>query len=374
MNGVGKISILHVILLTMTVIGLRNHVTLIPSILQVGGRDSWLSVILAAIFTLPWLFLLLYIHKKSNQQSYREWLQQKLGKFFSTVILYSIAFFLVIMAAFTIIETIHWVSATFLVDTPPLLLLLVYSLLCISLATMSIETIAILNAIVLMVVIILGFFVGFTNFQVKEYELLLPFLEHGMDPVVKTMVYPASGYVEVLMFLFIQHQYKDRIRWYHFIIILILLVWLTLGPLIGAIIEFGPTEAAKQNYPAYEEWGLTRMGRYIEHLDFFSIYQWLTGAFVRIGFILFVVVQLLNFTGKKKRIWFILAPFFFIVSWSLTFIGDSMFQKIKGHYFVIANLSFFIFLSVIFMIIALVSKKTSKKGKVKTFKTESGEQ
>ena len=49
---------------------------------------------------------------------------------------------------------------------------------------------------------------------------------------------------------------------------LAILVGLTLGPLIGAITEFGPNEATKQRYPAYEEWGLVTIGRYIEHLDF----------------------------------------------------------------------------------------------------------
>ncbi len=74
------------------------------------------------------------------------------------------------------------------------------------------------------------------------------------------------------MLLFLQHQIKGRIRWYHFTIILIILMGLTMGPLIGAITEFGPSEAAKQRYPAYEEWGLVTIGRYIEHLDFFSLF------------------------------------------------------------------------------------------------------
>ena len=82
------------------------------------------------------------------------------------------------------------------------------------------------------------------------------------------MIFPASGFIELLMLLFLQHQFKERIRWYHFAIMLAILVGLTLGPLIGAITEFGPNEAAKQRYPAYEEWGLVTIGRYIEHLDF----------------------------------------------------------------------------------------------------------
>ncbi|MDF2067867.1 hypothetical protein [Bacillus sp. Cr_A10] len=41
--SVGQISILHIIFLSMTVIGLKNHVTILPPILQVVGRDGWIK-------------------------------------------------------------------------------------------------------------------------------------------------------------------------------------------------------------------------------------------------------------------------------------------------------------------------------------------
>ena len=97
--------------------------------------------------------------------------------------------------------------------------------------------------------------------QVKDYDLLRPFLEHGLQPALTSAVFPASGFVELLLFLFIQHKVKDRFRWYHFAIMLLILMGLTIGPTMGAITEFGPIEAAKQRYPAYEEWGLGSIGR-----------------------------------------------------------------------------------------------------------------
>ena len=106
-------------------------------------------------------------------------------------------------------------------------------------------------------------------------------------------------------------------------------MFLTLGPFIGAITEFGHEEAAKQRYPAYEEWGLVTIGRYFEHVDFLSIYQWLSGTFIRIGFLLFIVIDLLNMNGKRKKIWMWIAPGFMLISLSLYFISDSTFEKIR---------------------------------------------
>ena len=89
MKKSNPISILHVIFLSMTVIGMKNHVTILPPLLQVGGRDGWASVVLATLVMLPWGILLLYIHKKSNQEPIRYWLKEKIGKVNSFIFLYT---------------------------------------------------------------------------------------------------------------------------------------------------------------------------------------------------------------------------------------------------------------------------------------------
>ena len=373
MKSIGPISILHVIFLSMTVIGLKNHVTILPPLLNEVGRDGWISVIFSAITLLPWLFLLVYIHTKTNQEPLKDWLKQKIGNIGSTIVIYSAATFLLVISAFTMVETLQWVNTTFLPQTPVILLLVIYVILCILLASTNIQTIVIVNVFVLFGVVVFGFFVAFTNIQVKDYELLRPFFEHGFQPILKGMIYPASGFVELMILLFIQHQIKDRMRWYHFAIMLFILMGLTIGPLIGAITEFGPIEAAKQRYPAYEEWGLVTLGRFIEHLDFLSIYQWLTGTFIRVGFLLYVVVDLLNMTGDNKRIWQMLAPPFFFICLPLIILNENIFLKIKGDYILTTTFVFFFILSIFLGIVAFMSEKSSKKHKTDKQDIESGE-
>lgn len=373
MKGVGSISILHVIFLSMTVIGLKNHVTIIPPLLDVVGRDGWASVIMSAVIIFFWLFFLVYIQKKTNQEPIRDWLDGKIGKTGSTIVIYIIAIFLFILAAFTMVETLQWVNTTFLPQTPVTILLLIYTTLCIFLVTTSLQTIVILNVFVLFGVVVFGFFVAFTNIQVKDYELLRPFFEHGFQPVIKGMIYPASGFIELIILLFLQHQFKDRIRWYHFGIMLFILMGLTLGPLMGAVAEFGPTEAAKQRYPAYEEWGLVSIGRYIEHLDFFSIYQWLTGTFIRVSFLLYVIADLFKMTGDPKQIWRMIAPPFFLLCLPLIILNENIFLKVKGNYILTVTFVFFFLLSIFFLLVAFFSGKSSKKGQPEKQEMESGE-
>lgn len=358
MKSIGSISLLHIIFLTMTFIGLKNHVTIIPSLLNGAGRDAWISVLLATLLIIPWLLLPLYTLKKLQDESVRQYLLKRYPRF-GNAFIYVIVFYLIFMAAITMHETLQWVSTTFLINTPFLLLFFFFTFVCFLLATSSILTITMVNVIVLFVVVVLGFFVAFVNIQVKDYSLLMPFLEHGFTPVFASMLYPASGFVEIYLLLFIQQHFKTKLKYSHLLIMLLLLLGLTMGPLMGAIAEFGPVEAAKQRYPAYEEWRIASIGSYINHVDFFSIYQWLTGAFVRISFILFIAIELIGFTGQKKEIWKYIVPIFVFVSLPLFLLDDSIFSKWKGQYFLISTTIFFFLLSIILFI--LVNHKSKQK-------------
>ncbi|WP_301110079.1 endospore germination permease [Sporosarcina sp.] len=360
MKQTGSISILHVIFLSMTVIGLKNHVTIIPSLLEDAGRDGWISILLAAVMVFPLIFLFIYIHRVTNRQHIGDWLASAIGTVPAVSVRYITAFYLLIMAAFTLAEALHWITATFLPNTPLVPMLLIYCILCILLVTTDLQTIVMVNALVLSFVVVLGFFVAITNIQVKNYEMLRPFLEHGFQPVLLSAAYPASGFLELMLLLFLQHQVKDRIRWYHFAIMLFILVGLTTGPLIGAITEFGPEEARQQRYPAYEEWGLVAIGRFFNHVDFLSIYQWLTGAFIRIGLLLYIAVDLLKWTGDKKRIWNVIGPAFFFMSLSLFLLSEYTFLKLKGEYLLISTLTFLLLLTILLTIAAFLSRKASK--------------
>ncbi|MBO0993536.1 GerAB/ArcD/ProY family transporter [Bacillus sp. SD088] len=356
----GAISVIHVILLSMTFIGLKNHVTILPSLLSRAGRDGWISVLFATLLILICVFLLLYTHKKTEQKEIKQWLDEKLGKVWSTIFHIIIALFLMLLAAFTMRETLQWINATFLIETPIWSLLIIYMVLCIMLALSSLRTILILNALVLFGVVVFGFFVAMVNIQVKDYTLILPILENGFQPVLKGMVYPASGMIEVVFFLFLQHKIKGRIRFIHYLIIIGIIMGLTLGPLVGAITEFGPDEAVKQLYPAYEEWGIVSIGRFIEHLDFLSIYQWLTGAFIRVGLLLYFVIHLSNFHKKQKKIWFLMTPVFLIICLLLLNIEDHTFIKLQEHYFLPLTFVILLIVSLFYALVAFITTRNRR--------------
>lgn len=366
MKTTASFNMVHIILLCMTVIGLKNHVTILPPLLREAGRDGWMSVLLVIAPMLVWVFLLLVIHKNSKQANLRDWLEQQIGKVGSSIVLFIIIFSFLTLAAVTMRETLQWINATFLPDTPIILHLILYSILCITLVATSLRTILATNVIVLFGVIVLGYFVAFTNLQVKEFKLLLPLMEHGIEPVVKGMIYPASGFAELLLILLLQHKVKGQIRYFHYVIIIFIFTNLTIGPLVGAITEFGPDEAAKQRYPAYEEWGLVTLGRFFENLDFLSIYQWLTGAFIRMSVFLYVIADLLRINQQPKKIWKWIGPAFFISCSALLLLKDNTFIHLQGNFIMPITFFLFFMLTLFLWIVALVSKKTTRRIKHET--------
>ncbi len=360
MNTNNKISVLHMVLLFTTATGLKNHVIIIPALLNSAGRDAWISVCIAFVLSLAWGILLFYIYKSLNGEHITLWLEKNVGKIFTNILVYFMALYLLIMAVTTLKETILWTNASYLIATPSFVLTLVFLLPCMLAALTNIRTIIITNFFFLALVIVFGYFVAFTTMEFKDYSLLLPVLEHGYEPVIKAIAYQGSGMSEMFMFLFLQHKFQSKFKYRHFLITALILSYLTLGPLTGAIIEFGPKQAAMQRYPAYEEWGLARLGSYIEHVDYLSIYQWLTGAFIRITLLIFFIRVILNKQSKKANVWIVIGTTVIVAVIVLIPIDKHMFFELLNRLLLPMTLYFFASLSIILAVI--VWKSHRKKG------------
>src|SRR5690625_2528549 len=146
-----------------------------------------------------------------------------------------ISIYLIIIAGVTLKETIIWTNVSYLIQTPVPVITILFAIPCLLAVLTSLRTIVITNFFFLFFVVIFGFFVAFTNTQFKNFALLFPMLEHGVTPIFRAMVYQGSGMIEMIVILFYQHKFQSRFTYWHFIILGILLSWLTLGPLVGAI-------------------------------------------------------------------------------------------------------------------------------------------
>lgn len=366
----GKISTVQLSLIMMTAVGLKNHVTILPHLLPSAKRDGWISVLLAFGLIMIWCLLLFYIHKSTGQTNIFVWVETNIGKAPGRMLSIVISICFASLAAVSLKEMVVWTKVSYLPVTPPIFEIILFTGFCFFLASTNIQTIAITNTFVLFAVILFGFFVAIANIQFKNYSLLQPILEHGWSPVFSGMIYPLSGLIELIAILFMQQKVHGKIKYKVFALNTIILTWLILGPLIGSITEFGPLEASRQKYPAFEQWGLVTLGRFIEHLDFLSIYQWLTGAFIRVSFLLFLSLEVLSIKKPlNKTILLIVYSVMLIVSNSFSFSDVILYYIIKT---IVLPVTFWFFLafSILLSIFVLFSNRKKRRSSSDVQKNE----
>ncbi|MEB3103424.1 GerAB/ArcD/ProY family transporter [Ferviditalea candida] len=348
-----KISLLQAYIILLLAIGILDHVIMIPLLLSASGRDAWISVIAVLLVSPVWIGCLSYIIRDMRGEAFKDWLRRHFGSFLASCLIVIYSSFLWIMGALSLKDTITWALVSYMPQTPVFVLAAATLTGCLFAAYAGIYSIAIVSGILLPFVVLLGDLVMTANFQFKNYRLLFPMLEYGTLPVLKGIPYAAGGFLELMMITLFQHRLSKKPGFKSLMLVSILLAGLTLGPLVGAIALFGPDEAANQRYPAYEQWRMVRLGEYVEHVDFFSIYQWLSGTFVRVSLSLYLLAEI--WRVKRRLVLMICAALLMLVATTAP-ISDMAFLRFLEHFYFPIFCYFIVTMTIIFVLKIWMSK------------------
>lgn len=333
-SGNDNIKLLSAYCVIILAIGLMNHVMVIPPLLKAATRDAWISVLAVLLPYLVWATILYFIMKQTKQHAILDWLHVRYGLVVSWLFRSFFVMYLFVIGTMTVKETASWTHASYLPRTPTIVVGATLVLLCGYAAYAGFRAIAIASGLLLPFVIVFGDFVMSANLPKKNYSLLTPMMENGIAPVLQGCLYVGGGLAELIVLLLIQHHLTSKVRLWSLWTLCAFLILLVLSPVTGAIAEFGPYEAAELRYPAFEEWRLVSVGKYIRHVDFLSIYQWLSGAFARIALAIFILVELLA-AGRKKRtkaVWAILLSLSILIVASLPLSDMQYLRLLKNYY------------------------------------------
>ncbi|MEK8131309.1 endospore germination permease [Paenibacillus filicis] len=351
------------VMIIMTFVGLMNHVLIIPVMLDAARRDAWVSALVSVLPYMLWIAMLAYIVRSSGQKPMAAWIRSQGGRASDLIIRILLGGYLLIVMLITLKDTIFWAKDSYLPETPTVVLCLLLCLLCFFAARSGFMAIAVITGILLPIIVLLGFFVGIGNAPNKDYSFLFPIFEHGYIPMLQGCVPALAGFGELTLFLFIQHHVSTRVRFVHLALTGLILVGLTLGPVTGAIAEFGTNEAIKQRYPVFEQWKLLIIAHNIERLDFLSIYQWYAGAFVRISTSLCIFAEWTGMTRstRRKDIGMLAVLSVLSVSALYPFTDNAFYLWLKNQYFWGA-LGLLILITIWLYVLARLSKR--KEGRV----------
>ncbi|MBB6669229.1 GerAB/ArcD/ProY family transporter [Cohnella nanjingensis] len=350
---VGRISIITTVLLS---VGLLNHVIILPLLFDASGRDAWVAILATTVVMMIWLLAVYRIVRDIGTQHVLDWLQEKGGSITKFIIVGFVCAFLLGSSIVTTVDTMTWGTSSYLPSTPSLVTSVVFVLLCAFAAYQGLHIIVYISCILLPVVIVLGFFVAGANSSRKDYDQLFPVLEHGYAPIWDGMVVVGSGFAELLIFALLQSYTAKPFNPLHLYITGAIVAILCFGPVVGATTEFGVYEATSLRFPAYAQWRLVRIGKYIEHVDFFAIFQWLSGAFIRTAATLCLLLDLLNFRTPGRRIGGLVVLGIVLVAINAYPFGDALQYRFFGRWMPI-SLVVMLLLSVYLFVLAGVRRK-----------------
>nr|WP_240338354.1 endospore germination permease [Peribacillus alkalitolerans] len=341
--------------------GLLNHVILIPNLLTAAGRDSWVSVICAYPISILFIWLVHFIVKNSPKEGFFSFISNRLGRIFSTILSLPLIMYLFLSSYVTLRDLMIWLNAYFLAESSVFLINVLLVSACLLVTLSGIKTMAISSGFLLPIVMLLGILISVINTSVKDPSLLLPVMSDGYAPILKGCFYVFSGLFEIYLVILLQPFSQEPIKFRQLLILLTILTGLIMGPLTASIMEFGPSESVNFRYPAYEQWRVLSIGEYINHLDFFALYQWLSGALIRIGLFMYLIGAL--FTQKRQQYrlnWKLVALLYLLLFGLMTI-------KFETYYFYQAIYRYFLPASMLFFLIqilisALIIKVLMKKG------------
>ncbi|MEQ7050200.1 endospore germination permease [Paenibacillaceae sp. P-4] len=350
--------------------GLMNHVTVIPLLLREAHKDGWISVLIALVLALCWIpLLLITVRAKPNRPlPLFSWVHSLGGSLAAWMVTTLIIVYLFFSAFVTLEDTATWTKISYLPNTPTTVIAGALILLSLSSALIGIHSIAICAGILLPIVIILGYVVMSANFQYKDYSLIFPIFEHGISPIINGLILIGAGMAELILIIFLLPHMSSKPRFRGMSTLAFILAGLTIGPYIGSIANFGIVNASFMRYPAFEQWRIVTAGKYIEHLDFLSIYQWLSGSFIRIALAIFLIIDAIPHRSHHTRIGVGVATAAIIFLAVVVYRDDIQFVNLLRIIYFPSVTYLLVFLSVIFAFLTYNRQRRYKGGIVRETK------
>ncbi|MED3562146.1 endospore germination permease [Bacillus xiapuensis] len=348
----------HIYILIIMSTGFMVHVLLHPVVLTSSRRDSWVSIIGSIVPFIIWTLIIYFVYKKFENKDIFA-LLHSINPFIKYGICIFFAAYFFMTAFITFNYTFNFLKVNYAYDLPNFFIVLPLLLVCFFASYKGIRVISTMAFLLLPAVSMFGVLVAIGNMKYKDYTLLLPIFENGYKDFFRGIIYTCSSFFEIIYFLFLVPFMKDRIKakWLLFTSIVIFI--LALGPLVGGIAEFGAEEARNFTVPAFSEWKLVTVGIHITRLDFLAVFQWLSGAFIRVSLSLFIAKQL--FSNKEKNKWvlpilYVLLMVSVLIPWDF----DSFYYFLYRIYFPVSMVFLFISLG-LFLLLSRIKGSASQE-------------
>ncbi|WP_226530660.1 GerAB/ArcD/ProY family transporter [Metabacillus niabensis] len=271
-------------------------------------QDAWLAILLALIGGILLFLIYFTLFKQHPNKTLTEYLEVILGKYIGKIVAFIYILYFFYIAGRVLRDFGDLIITTTLDNTPLLMVNLIVVLLVLYSYHLGLEVIARAGSIFFIILLTLALFFFISAFidQLPKFENLLPVLEKGWEPVLKT-VFPLTltfPFGEIIVFTMIfpllnrQDQvFKAGLTSLIFSGILLMftmtIIFSVLGPTIGSTAQFPLMEAIEK----------VNIANFIQRLDPIALGILIIGIYFKITIFYFGALYGFEkvFKLKKKK-------------------------------------------------------------------------
>jgi spore germination protein KB len=276
----------------MLVLPVMGHVIVLPLMLDVAGRDAWISVLISLPFAIFYAYLIFRVKVHHQGSDFRKIAGELLGKSFGAVVsgLFCLYFiFLCVISAAQLVEMVH---IGFLPETPSTVLIIWFLAFCLYAAKKGVKTIALTSAILCIFAFANGYLVSFTSAPLKDWSNLSPVLEYGWSPVLMGTLVLLGIWMELLFLMVIPLQVdRKKFLFYSWIVCILLNALIMIAAMTGTVMVFGLAQASNFSFPALEIVRIISLG-FIDRFDTYALVLMSFGCYIRTSLYLRLTVEL----------------------------------------------------------------------------------
>ncbi|MGH4124938.1 MAG: GerAB/ArcD/ProY family transporter [Clostridium sp.] len=331
-----------------------------------GGRNSWISVIIASILLFSYFIYIIFVCKKTNCYNMNEIYHRALGKTLGDIFLILFIITLIVSLIESSSVEANALHINMLSDTPPWFFLLFILIPAIYIIKKGTRAIIIITIIGICLIMVAGINLAILTSKYKKLSYLLPIMADGVTPSFILSIIKALGCyggIAICIPFLSSVTNKSKIT-KHCIIALLIVIQMEVVANIGVLSTFGIARILSINYPKLIQTQLVSYFNFLEGGEFFVMLQMVGGWFIKYVLTLNAVLILLKkLSFFNKYTIYIITVFVFIISYFVS--AKVLFlYKFLNLYVYLSVVSFILIPTIIFSVFYIKNRKSNKNNYV----------
>ncbi|GGB59469.1 hypothetical protein GCM10011409_41140 [Lentibacillus populi] len=354
-----KWETLFLLIMTLPVMG---HVLILPIMLDVAGRDAWISVLLSLPAAFAFAYAIYRLRLNHPDITISEMFSLLLGKWFGRIIVVLFILYFLFLTVLSFSALVDVVFIDFLPETPRMAILIWFLIFFFYAATKGIKRIALTAGVLALISLITGHTVTLMDTPKKEWSELQPLLEFGWSPALWGTLILISIWIELLLLLCVPikniHEKRLFLLW---IIGILLNALMMTSTITGVVTIFGLGQADNFTYPATEIVRIINLG-FIDRFDIYGMILMTFGTYIRCSLYFRIAYNMSVSANSSKWVKRILFSLFVV----LIFFGTLYLSK--EHFRITEAINIYTYMIVLFPIpflLLFISQIVKKKEKQK---------